>query len=369
MGASPVQVGLLMSIYSLMQFLFAPFWGKLSDKKGRRPILLFCLLGETLSYLVFAFSRSVEMLIIARGLAGFFGASLSTASAVISDLTARNERSRGMALIGVAFGLGFIFGPALGGGLSILGEKISAEKYFSTTFTMTGVAILCFLTFLAAIKILPETRKPHSPSEHSKTGRLLALYQELQKPTVGGLILVFFCASMAMSCMEGMLAIFVKDKFNWGIEEISFGFAYIGILATINQGFLVRKLLPKWGERKMMTIGIVVLGCGLTMIAFANELWILGLAMTLVPFGHAFTNPSILGAISLLTNRDEQGSAMGTTQGTASLGRILGPYLGGVVYQNINTSAPFMISGMMMSFALVIALYIGKRIPTEAKKA
>ncbi len=368
MGASTSQVGYLMSIYSLMQFLFAPFWGRLSDRHGRRPILLFCLLGETLSYLVFAFSRSIEMLILARGMAGFFGASLSTASAVISDLTPRNERSKGMALIGVAFGLGFIFGPALGGGLSILGEIISPEKFFSTTFTLLCVAALCFVTLIAAFRILPETRQPGVISEHARGGRLFALFSELRKPTIGGLILVFFCASMAMSCMEGMLANFVKDRFDWGLKEVSFGFAYIGVLATLNQGFLVRRMIPKWGERKTMILGIVVLGCGLGLIGFSSSLWILGIAMTLVPFGHAFTNPSILGSISLLTNKDEQGAALGTTQGTASLGRIFGPAVGGFVYEKISISAPFWVSGLMMGLAFVIAMVIRDRIPIEGKK-
>lgn len=366
MGASAFEIGLLMSIYSLMQFIFSPFWGRLSDRSGRRPILLFCLLGETLSYLIFAFSRSVEMLIVARALAGFFGASISTASAAISDLTPPNERSKGMALIGMAFGLGFIVGPALGGGLSILGEHFSQEKFFSSTFTLVGVSLLCFITLLLAIKILPETYHGRK-SESSGKGRLLRLYADLGRPTIGGLIFVFFLTGTAMSCMEATLSLFAFDRFGWGIKEVSFGFAYIGVLSTFNQGFLVRRLLPKLGERKVLTMGVVLLGLGFTLIGFSTNLVLLGAAVTLIPFGLAFTNPSILGSVSLLSSKDEQGRILGTTQGTAALGRIIGPLLGGFVYENINISAPFWASGLIVCAGFLLVLKLGSRIPHAAK--
>jgi multidrug resistance protein len=134
-GATALQTGLLLSVYSLMQFLVAPFWGRLSDRLGRRPILLFCLVGEGLSYLLFAWARSLEWLFAARVLAGFFGASLSTASAYISDITPKHERSKGMALIGAAFGLGFVVGPALGGGLAVWGHHINPAPHFDTSFS------------------------------------------------------------------------------------------------------------------------------------------------------------------------------------------------------------------------------------------
>ncbi|PWU22144.1 MAG: MFS transporter, partial [Bdellovibrio sp.] len=328
MGATAFQVGLLMSIYSLMQFFFAPFWGRLSDRHGRRPILLFCLLGEAASYLVFAFSRSVEMLIFARGMAGFFGASLSTATAAISDLTPPKERSKGMALIGMAFGLGFIVGPALGGGVSSLAQLYSTKKFFASTVTLLFVAGLCLLTWLLGLRILPETRQPGGRDQATK-GRLELLFSALMRPTVGRLIFLFFLMSTAMSTMEATLSLFVNDRFGWGIREVSFGFAYIGVLGTFNQGFLVRKLLPKVGERWLMIFGISLMGLSLLMIGFAQSIWFLALAMTVFPFGHAFTSPSILGSVSLLTNSQEQGQVLGTTQGTAALGRILGPALGG----------------------------------------
>lgn len=368
MGASPLQIGFLMSIYSLMQFIFAPFWGRLSDRRGRRPILLLCLFGETLSYLVFAFARSIELLIVARAMAGFFGASISTASAAISDVTPPAERSKGMALIGMAFGLGFIVGPALGGILSVWAETFSSEKFFASTFTLVGVSILCGLTLLLALRVLPETRNAGT-HDQEKRNRLLRLYSDLGRPTVGGLIFLFFLSSVAMSCMEATLALFTADRFGWGLKEVSFGFAYIGLLSTLNQGYLVRKVLPKWGERRVLTFGVFVLALGLGLIGFSSSVGFLAVAMTIVPFGYAFTNPAILGSVSLLTSKDEQGQIFGTTQGTSALGRIVGPALGGFVYQNVHISAPFWVSGMILSFGWLLVLRLRSRIPQAALQA
>ena len=365
MGATPFEVGIFLSVYSFVQFLFSPWWGRLSDRYGRRRILLFCLGGEIFAYSIFALARSVEGILFARALSGFFGASLSTASAAISDITPPKERSRGMALIGAAFGLGFIFGPALGGGLSVWGQSISSEKYFATSFTLWGVAILCALNFVFAYFFLKETNTKLNTQE-KRGGRFRALYSELRKPTVGGLIWVFFLSSFAIACMESTLALYVFEKFKWGLKEVSFGFAYIGVIATLNQGFLVRRLLPLWGERKTLYVGLSATAAGLAMIGLSSEVWILGLAMTVFSFGYAFINPSVLGSVSLLSPEREQGRALGTTQGTASLGRILGPICGGFVFGNVGISTPYFLGTLIVLIALTIVVRLGVRIPSHA---
>lgn len=368
MGATPIQIGLLMSAYSFMQFLFAPFWGRISDQRGRRPVLLICLLGESLSYLIFAFSRSFEMLLLARALAGFFGGSISTASAAISDCTPKHERSKGMALIGMAFGLGFIVGPALGGGLASLSEVISTEPFFASTFTMSAVAVICFLTFLLALKILPETR-PSEPNtaHHVNSRRLVLLYQDLLRPTVGGLIGVFFLTTTAMACMEATLSLFVFERFGWGIKEASYGFAYIGVLATFNQGFLVRRLLPKWGERRLLIIGVLLMALSFALIGLSDDLFKLWIAMTILPFGTAMTNPSILGSVSLLSGNEEQGRVLGSAQGASALGRIVGPMLGALVYQKIGITSPFILASFVALAGFVMILMLWARLPQAAK--
>lgn len=365
MGATAFEVGIFLSVYSFVQFCFSPLWGRLSDRYGRRRILLFCLAGEIGAYSFFALARSVEGILIARALSGFFGASLSTASAAISDITPPKERSRGMALIGAAFGLGFIFGPALGGALSVWGQSISTEKYFATSFTLWGVAILCALNFIFAFFFLKETNTKLNLSDR-REGRFTALYSELRKPTVGGLIWIFFLSSFAIACMESTLALYVFEKFQWGLEEVSFGFAYIGIIATINQGFLVRRLLPKWGERKTLYVGLCSTALGLSLIGLSSHIWILAIAMTVFSFGYAFINPSVLGSVSLLSPEREQGRVLGTTQGTASMGRILGPIIGGFAFGNLGITTPYWLGAFVILIALTIVFRLGAKIPSHA---
>lgn len=380
LGATSFELGLLMAIYSLNQFLFSPFWGALSDRVGRRRVLLTCLGLEVFCYIIFAFARSVEMLIVARGLAGFFGASLSTASAAVSDVTNEKERSKGMALIGAAFGLGFIFGPALGGGLSLWGSKISSEPYFASTFTLLGVAVLCLVNFLMALRYLKETRVPAELEATARDERpgwrrgLLALIDKvgamrtaLGKPVIGTLVLSFALASIAMSTMESTLALYVADHFGWGLFEISLGFVYIGVLATVMQGYLVRKLLPRYGEKLLLRVGLFLLALSLGLIGVADELWILGVAMTILPFGQGLVNPSVLGSVSLLAGKHEQGRILGTAQGFSALGRIVGPLVGGWSYARLSHSAPYYIAAATALVACVLIVALGSRVPSTGK--
>ncbi|PIS10059.1 MAG: MFS transporter [Bdellovibrio sp. CG10_big_fil_rev_8_21_14_0_10_47_8] len=368
LGASSLEVGLLMSVYSLMQFVFAPFWGRLSDRKGRRPILLLCLVGETLSYIAFGFARNLEGLFLARLFAGFFGASISTASAYISDITPQNERSKGMALIGVAFGLGFLFGPVLGGGLAIWGAYISPAPHFDTSFAAFCVAGLCLANFAFAFRFLKESLPEHHRSE-GKQGRFTLLFRYVKKDLVGPLIGVFFLSSLAMSMMEASLVLFVGDRFDWGVKEVSFGFAYLGLIIVISQGLIVRRILPIVGEKKVLWSGLLLLAVGMSGIAISDSIPVLAVFLTLLAVGNSFINPSTLGSISLLTDIKEQGVVMGTTQGTASLGRILGPALGGFFYQQFSQGSPFVTGGAFACLGLATVSSLFKRLPESAKGA
>ncbi len=397
-GATSIQVGLLMSGFSAMQFLFAPFWGRRSDRLGRRPILIFCLIGEACSYLLFAFAKSFEMLLFARIIAGFFGASISTASAYISDVTPKNERSKGMALIGAAFGLGFLIGPVIGGGLMIWGQSLSAEPHFGTSFASLWVGGFCLATATFAYFRLPEslpsianktaemahadlsTKTDASASTSMSTDReatsvfdaLLQRFRQMatygQRPLLGAMIFIFFLNTMAFAQMESTLVLLMKEKFLWTTKDITFGFGYVGLISVFCQGYLVRKLIPIFGERKLLAFGLITLSLSLLGIGFASSIPMLAVVMTTLSIGSSFTNPNILGSVSLLSSSDEQGVVMGTAQGVASLGRILGPVLGGALYQFFPSYAPF-VAGFAISFAgflLVAKLY--SRLPESGKK-
>lgn len=364
-GASALQSGLLMSSYSLMQFLFSPFWGRLSDKYGRRPILLGCLFGEGIAYLIFAYAGSLTGLFIARFLAGFFSGSISTASAYISDITPPNERSKGMALIGAAFGLGFVFGPAIGGVLVIWGQHISSTPHFDTSFTAIWVSILCFANLLFGLKFLKESHHERSHEKKESRFKLLAKYFAMK--TVSPLMFVFLLSSLSMSIMEATLILFMGAKFSWDLKTVSFGFAYIGVIMVFTQGFLVRKMIPKYGEKNILRIGLFCMIIGLGGIAFAPTVAVMAVIMTFLSVGVGLTNPSTLGSISLLISPKEQGVALGVTQSMSSLGRIIGPALGGFLFGALTMESPFILSGLMALCAFVIILKIFTLLPEAGR--
>ena len=366
LGATSTQAGLLMATYSVMQFLFSPLWGRFSDRLGRKKILLICLVGEAISYVAFAYARSLEGLFIARALTGFFGASLSTANAAMADITGEKDRSKGMALIGAAFGLGFVVGPALGGGLALLSENFSTAPFFRTTFVSLSVSVLFLLTFLFAIKMLPETLKVENRTK-SKKGRWFILIEKMQKPILNSVMTTFFLLSLAMSSMEATLVYFMADRFSWTLKETSFGFAYIGLILVFTQGFLVRRLLPKIGERKILLFSIPIFFVGMAIIAPANSIPMMAISMTLISLGIGQSNPSLSGATSLLAEPGEQGATLGANQSLASLGRILGPSIGGYLY-SIKPGYPFWFSTVLGILAWVLILSRYKSIPDHGKQ-
>jgi len=368
-GATAFQAGLLMSVFSLMQFMFAPFWGKLSDKYGRRPILIYCLLGEGLSYLVLAHSQSLEMLFVSRILTGFFGASISTASAYISDITSKENRTKGMAIIGVAFGLGFLFGPAIGGGLTILAKQYSQDQNFILTFSAYPVAALCFLTFIFAYFFLVESHERKLiGDEKSPRKQFHNITEMFKKPVLGKLMMIFGVTTLCMAMMESTLVLLMKDKFNWGIAESSFGFAYVGICILFTQGFLVRKLVPKYGEKFIIRMGLSLMALGFALIAVASTVPMMGVAMTFLSVGNAFTNPSILGSISLITDPSEQGVTLGTTQSLSALGRVIGPAFGTLLFGALSFSAPFWVAAALLIVNVIIVMKFYSQLPASNVK-
>ena len=368
-GATPTQVGVLMAIYSLMQFLFSPFWGRLSDKVGRRPILLMSLLGSSFSYLFFAFSTEFWMLLTARAFAGFFGANISTAMAYVADVTDEKNRSKGMGMIGAAFGLGFIFGPAIGGLLSEVGMRLGEHPPFGMGFAALGASTICFLNFLLATRVLKESLTEERKQKLQKRESRIVLIKRFlfQKPQ-GTLILMSFISTFAFAHMESTLALFVKDSWDWNFTKASFAFAYVGIISVFTQGFLIRRLMPKYGEPPLMFVGLSMTGLGMLGISLSTEVWMLGLAVTIMGLGTGLFNPSNLGGISLSTAPQEQGSALGVAQSFSALGRILGPLSGGFIYGHFGMRYPFAVSALVLVAGFFILLRVRDIIPNSTKK-
>ena len=265
------------------------------------PSILIGLLGGGASYLVFAFSKTLIFLFIARGLAGVFGGNISTAHAYIADVTLPEERSKGMGMIGAAFGLGFIFGPLIGAGLGLLGQHLGSEPPFGLSFSALGAAVLCLANFALAFVVLKESLPLENRKPRAKRNRIKEITKHLSEPVVGSLMIVFFLSGLAMAQMESMLFPYVADRFGWGLETASMGFAYVGVLMVITQGYLIRKWMPKFGERNVLMWGLGGFALSLILIPFSFNIWLLAVTMTMLALGNGMMRPPNLGLISIAT--------------------------------------------------------------------
>ncbi len=368
MGASSVEVGRLMAIYSLLQFVFSPVWGRLSDRFGRRPIMLISIAGTGLAHLAFAFSDQLWMLFAARAFAGFFGANIATAMACMADVSGPTERSKNMGLIGAAFGLGFLFGPLIGGVGGIIGEHLGAQPPYGMSFGAVIAFLLSLMNWSMALVRLPETLPVEKRAQASanRRNRFATLLTFARKPTINMLMLIYFFAVLSMAMMEPMMFLYMKDRFGWDLKASSFGFAYVGVVMVFTQGYFIRKLMPRFGERKLLIVGLVLTALGLSGIGLAPDLWVMALAVTLLGLGTGFTNPSATGSISLLTSPQEQGLVIGVTQSLASLSRVIGPEISGHVYQWHN-SGPFLSGAIVVAIAALFGLSAWRNLPEQGK--
>ncbi len=366
LGDSTFKAGLLMSIYSLMQFIFNPFWGQLSDKYGRRPILLLSLLGASISHLAFAFSTTFWFMFFARLFAGTFAANISAAMAAVADISDETQRSKRMGLIGAAFGLGFTVGPFFGGFISSQGAKIATEAPFGVWTAALAASLLCLLNFVFAIFFLPETnpkilgltvndgRMSHlSPTVFQK---LAAIAEYFKKSSLRNLLVTYGLNSFAMALMEVSLFFYVKDVFGLTLEDASLGFAYVGLVLVFTQGYLVRKLLPKYGEAKIINVSLILFAIGVGTIPLAPNLILFALPVTLLSIAQGLLSPALTGSISLKENSENQGRVMGVTQSLSALGRIIGPAIAGSIYASTMAVGPFYISCILSLFSLFLIL-------------
>lgn len=372
LGSDEFQIGLLMSIYSLMQFVFAPIWGRLSDRWGRRPIILMSLLGASIAHLGFAFGETYTALLIARCFAGIFGANISAAMAFIADVTEDKDRSKGMGLIGAAFGLGFILGPVLGGLAGEVGQWIGDAPPFGISFSAVLASLICFANFVAAYFILPESLSPELRAiakGKKKKSRIKQLSESFRLPVVGKLMVTFFLANVAMAFMEVSLFMLVEDRLKWGLVEASFGFAYVGLIMVFTQGYLIRKFLPRYGERRLMLVGLALSAFGISGMAISYSMWPLAVMVTALGLGIGLVNPSINGSISILSAKDNQGGVLGVNQSLSALGRIIGPAFGGLLYREWGSASPFFMGGFCMFVALLFVLSLYNRLPSMTEEA
>lgn len=361
---SETLIGLNIGIFSLMQFIFNPLWGRLSDIYGRKPILIFGLAGNVISYIITGLVlagvwKSVLLLFVSRALAGFFSANIGAAMAYISDVTPPKDRSKGMGLIGAAFGLGFVFGPFIGGVLA---------KHYGfgfPTFMSAGLSMIALLlTFFFVNESLPkELRGAKTMGGFNIKNGLNKLLSALRHPHVGFLILLYFVIVFSISNIFSTFQLYAESKngFNYDFEQVSYLFAFSGMIGAITQGLLIRPILRMFDERKVFIAGCIIMGIGLGTIPFSNHILVLLLCSILfMSFGNGLLLSIGLGLISKFSDRDEQGGILGLTQSLASLARFLGPSWGGLVYHYVSFTAPFLTGGIVMVGATVLSFRLLK---------
>ncbi len=352
--ASKATVGLLFASFSAMQFLFAPLWGRLSDRIGRRPVILVGLLGSVLSYTLFALAETtpapLAVLFVSRIAAGVFGGTVTTAFAYIADVTSTEERGRGMALVGTAFGVGFTLGPALGGlGHHVLGSM--APGFLAAGFSA--------LAFVHCLLVLPEPERHAAPHEEEGRLRTGSLGRVLRLEGARTLLLVSFISVSAFAIFESTLALLAHERFeNWTPLANGWLFAYIGFWLIVAQGWFVRRYMKRVGERRFIRMGTLCLALGLLAIGYAKSPWLLGAVAPVAVFGLAMITPSVASLLSQRARQGTQGEVQGVNQSVQSLARIVGPLAGGVLL-GVGLQVPYEVGAAAMLLAFLIDLRLG----------
>ena len=358
-GANALTVGLLSTSFSLMQFLFAPFWGRLSDRIGRRPVILMGLFGSAVSYLLFGLATSLTLLFAARIAAGIAGANIPTAQAYMADVTTPQNRARGMGLVGAAFGLGFSLGPAIGGFLSQWGYQ--APSFFA--------AALSLANFVAAWFFLPESR-PAARADAVSTSRLAALRRAVARPGLPPLMLIYFIVVAAFASFETTFALYSERRFDFGPSTIGYIFAFVGIVLSIVQGLLVGRVVLRVGERRVVPAAILTIATGLALVPLAGNVAMLVLACGVLAVGMGFNSPSLMALISRHADADMQGGVLGLSQSLASLARVIGPAWGGWLYDHYGIVTPYISAAGLMGLAFLLSIVVVARAPlTESQVA
>lgn len=338
LGASATVIGFLAASYSAMQFIFAPLLGRLSDRYGRRPVILISLLGSAVSSFMIGFASSIILLFVARILNGISGASYSTAQAYVADITTKENRARGMGLIGAAFGIGFIIGPALGGLCALVDKRL--PFFVSGALALANMAI--------AWKRLPETdRRPAASG-----GRLAFLRRAIADRTVGPLVVITFLGTFAFTGMETTFSLLGRRRFDFDLTKASLIFAFIGIVAAVLQGKLIGPIVDRMGERRVMNLGIVLTAAALGLLAVTtNVVALFPVAALLAASGLVF--PTVTALVSKASSDDEQGAMLGVLASASGLARAIGPVAAGALF-DWAIPAPYLVGAGLFALCLLI---------------
>ncbi len=343
-GASGLWIGVLATAYSAAQFAGAPVVGWLSDRFGRRPVLLVALAGSAVSLALAGFASSLTMLIVARGLAGLFGGSIAAAQAYVADVTRPDERSKYMGLLGASIGMGFVFGPAIGAGLSVFGFGTAA-------LAASGIA---FANLIGAYFLLTESRQ-FGTAERRRFGLWGGIIKAMKTGHLRLLLIGSFLVTLAFVGMETTYALLSAKRFDLSAKGLGYVFTYIGVVVVVVQGGLIGRIVGRFGEQRIAVLGAVIMMMGLTLIPLAPSLAWSVAALSLLAAGQAFTSPTIATMLSRSAGADEQGEVLGLSQSLAAAARGIMPVLAGGLF-DLGAALPYILSATV---SLIAAMLIG----------
>lgn len=356
-------IGIAIAIYSFVQFLFNPVLGKISDKYGRKPVIVVCLFLNAMGYIVFAFTHSYIMLLVSRVIAGIGGSSIGVAQAYIADVTTRENRSKGMGLIGAAFGLGFVFGPLIGGLLSSYGYAVTG--YVAAGFSLIAFTLTIFY-LPESLKLKEVSGDLSSQSQRRKLFDFAAMKRILQKPDLALLILLFFILTFSFANIYGTFALLGLKVYGFTDMQNGYMYGIVGLSSAIIQGGLLGRINKLMTKKAVLIIGSILMMISLAMIPYAGTFLGLAIVSVVLSYGTGTFQPTILSLISEVTSETEQGITLGMNQSLSSFARVLGPLWGGFAFEYLGYPFPFL-TGAVFTFIifLLTVFYLPKKIKLD----
>jgi multidrug resistance protein len=346
--ADALTVGLLALAFSAAQFVASPYIGVWSDRIGRRPVLLTCVLGGALGYAMFGWANSLAVLFMSRILAGATAGSISTAQAYIADISDPKDRAKNFGLIGAAFGLGFILGPALGGILSKI--SLSAPSY--------AAAIMSLITFTVATVLLKESNPPEHRAQHTGGWAAINPFTQirlaLDQPAFRTLMLAIFALNAGMTGLQTNFAVFTHARFGLNAAQNAVLYAFLGVMAAITQGLLLRKLAPRVNDRHLIAWSAGAFAAGQLILASSMNVTTVYVSIVFTALGFGLAGPTLIALVSQRADPREQGTLLGTAQSMASFTRVVGPVWAGLLFDHVGHGAPY-VSGA--AFAILALLW------------